>query len=136
MRYLLDSDWLIDYLKQDPEALQLVEQLAQEGIAISTITYMEIFQGVLRSRDQLLAQDQFRAFVDAVPVLPFTQSSAEQCAQLRETLRQQGKRPQRRALDLMIAATAMTHDLVLVSRNLVDYQDLPGLVLYSDNGAD
>ena len=91
---------------------------------------MEVFQGVLRSRDPVLAQDQLSTFVAAAPVLPFTQSVAERCAQLREGLRKQGKRPQRRALDLMIAATAIAHDLVLVTRNLVDYQDLPGLKLH------
>lgn len=130
MRYLLDSDWLIDYLKEEPEALELIEQLAQDGILISIITYMEIFQGVLRSHDPVLAQNQLNAFVAAVPVLPFTQAVAESCAHLRETLRKQGKRPQRRALDLMIAATAIAHGLVLVTRNVTDYQDLPDLVLY------
>ena len=130
MRYLLDSDWLIDYLKEEPQAQQLIGQLAQDGIAISTITYMEVFQGVLRSRDPVLAQDQLGDFVAAVPVLPFTRPVAEQCALLRETLRKQGKRPQRRALDLMIAATAIAHDLVLVTRNLADYRDLSGLKLH------
>ena len=130
MQYLLDSDWLIDYLKGVPEAQQLIGQIAQDGISISTVTYMEIFQGVLRSRDPVLAQNQLREFVATVPVLSFTLSVAEKCAHLRESLRKQGKRPQRRALDLMIAATAITHDLVLVTRNVADYQDLPDLVLY------
>ena len=35
MPYLIDSDWVIDFLAQESEALQLIEQLAQEGIAIS-----------------------------------------------------------------------------------------------------
>ena len=46
MPYLKDSDWVINFLVQDSDALQLVEQLveqlAQEGIAISIITYMEV----------------------------------------------------------------------------------------------
>ncbi len=132
MSYLVDSDWLIDYLDEKTEALQLIDQLAQDGISISIITYMEIYQGVLRSHDPVLAQDQLKAFVAEVPILPFTRSVAERCAQLRETLRKQGKRPQRRALDIMIAATALAHDLVLVTRNVADYQDLPGLALYGD----
>ena len=91
---------------------------------------MEVYQGVLRSQDPDLARDQFESFVAAVPVLPFSRAVAEQCAQLRETLRKQGKRPQQRALDLIIAATALTNDLVLVTRNVADYQDLPDLALY------
>ena len=49
MPYLIDSDWVIDFLAQESKALQLLEQLAQEGIAISIVTYMEVYQGVLRS---------------------------------------------------------------------------------------
>jgi len=42
-------------------------------------------------------------------------------------LRRQGKRVNNRALDLLIAATAIEHDLTLVTRNLQDYGDIPGL---------
>ncbi len=37
---------------------------------------------------------------------------------------------QHRTLDLVIAATAITHDLEVVTRNTRDYQDVPGLRLY------
>ena len=130
MPYLIDSDWVIDFLAQESKALQLIEQLAQEGIAISIVTNMEVYQGILRSQDSRTASARFEVLVAAVPVLPFSRAVAERCARLRETLRQQGKRPQQRALDLIIAATALTFDLVLVTCNVVDYQDLPDLVLY------
>ena len=129
MPYLIDSDWVIDFLAQESEALQLIEQLAQEGIAISIITYMEVYQGVLRSQESEAAPARFAALVAAVPVLPFSRAVAGRCAQLGETLRQQGKRPQQRALDLIIAGTALTYGLVLVSRNVADYKDLPDLAL-------
>ena len=127
MPYLIDSDWVIDFLAQESKALQLIEQLAQEGIAISIITVMEVYQGVLRSQEA--ASAHFAALVAAVPVLPFSRAVAGRCAQLGETLRQQGKRPQQRALDLIIAGTALTYGLVLVSRNVADYKDLPDLAL-------
>ena len=44
MPYLVDSDWVIDHLANVPEAVQLLDRLAQDGIAISIITYMEAFQ--------------------------------------------------------------------------------------------
>ena len=85
MPYLKDSDWVINFLVQDSDALQLVEQLAQEGIAISIITYMEVYQGVLRSQESEAASAQFAALVEAVPVLTFSRAVAERCARLRET---------------------------------------------------
>jgi predicted nucleic acid-binding protein len=113
-----------------PEAVRLLESLAQDGIAISIITYMEVYQGVLRSPGSREAQTKLRAFVDAVPMLPLSAAVAERCALLRETLRRQGKRVNARALDLIIAATALEYDLTLVSRNTEDYADIPDLKLH------
>jgi predicted nucleic acid-binding protein len=49
MPYLIDSDVVIDHLADVPAATTLLEQLVTEGIAVSIITYMEAYQGVLSS---------------------------------------------------------------------------------------
>ncbi len=49
MGYLIDSDWVVDHLAGNDEANQLLARLSDEDIAISIITYLEIYQGVLRS---------------------------------------------------------------------------------------
>ena len=49
MPYLIDTDVVIDHLANIPDAQQLLEKLTPEGIAISMITYMEAYQGVVRS---------------------------------------------------------------------------------------
>lgn len=46
----------------------------------------------------------------------------------------QGKRVRQRALDLLIAATAIEHNLTLVTRNQADYRDVPGLMLFDRAG--
>jgi predicted nucleic acid-binding protein len=54
----------------------------------------------------------------------------EQFAILRGSL----PRPVRQQIgdfDLLIAATALVHDLILVTRNLRDFRLVPGLTLYS-----
>jgi len=130
MPYLIDTDWVIDHLANVPEAVRLLDGLAQEGIAISIITYMEVYQGVLRSPGSQEAQSKLRGFVDVVPMLPLSVAVAQRCAQLRETLRSQGKRVNARALDLIIAATALEYHLTLVSRNTEDYADIPNLKLH------
>src|SRR4051794_20072108 len=130
MTYLIDTDWIIDHLAEDPTAMRLLQALAADGIAISIVTYMEVFQGVERSADQANAQAKLHALLAGVPVLPFSAAVAERCARLRETLKSQRKRVHSRALDLINAATAIEHDLIFVTRNLDDYKDLPGLKLY------
>ena len=131
MACLIDSDWLIDHLADVPEAHELLAELAAEGIAVSMVTYMEVFQGSLRSANPLEARQRLSAFLEAVPVIPFTTNVAERCAQVREELRRQNRRVNQRALDLINAATAIEYDLTLVTRNVNDYRDVPGLKLYA-----
>ena len=130
MPYLIDTDWVIDLLASVPEAVQLLDRLAQDGIAISIITYMEAYQGVERSPHPEEAQNKLSALLDSLPVVPLSPAVAQRCARLRETLRKQGKRVNARSLDLIIAATALEHNLTLVTRNTEDYADVPGLKLY------
>lgn len=125
---LIDSDIVIDYVADDFAARQLVDSLFDTGVAISMITYMEVFQGRIRASEAERAA--YDAFLARVPVLPLSMSVARRCAVLRDTLRSQGKRVRNRALDLLTAATALEHDLTLVTRNIADYEDIPGLRLY------
>ena len=131
MPYLIDTDLVIDHLANITEAKQLLDQLAPKGIAISIITYMEAYQGVVRSPDAKEARAKFQAFRRSVPVPPFSLSVAKRCAALREQLKQGQKRVKSRALDLINAAIALEHHLTLVTRNVEDYQDIPGLQLYT-----
>ena len=130
MPYLIDTDWVIDLLASVPEAVQLLDRLAQGGIAISIITYMEAYQGVERSPHPEEAQNKLSALLDSLPVVSLSPAVAQRCARLRETLRKQGKRVNARSLDLIIAATALEYNLTLVTRNTEDYADVPGLKLY------
>ena len=107
MAYLIDSDWVIDHLTQVPEAIQFLNRLSDEPLYISIVTFMEVYQGAFRAEDTEQALSDLRAFVRDVPILPFDEPVAIRCAELRESLLQQGKRPNRRAFDLLIAATAL-----------------------------
>jgi predicted nucleic acid-binding protein len=130
MAYLIDSDLVIDHLAEDPAARQLLDRLAPDGLTISMITYLEVYQGILVSPDPDQAQVRLDAFLAAVPIIPFSTTVARRCARLRVELQRQGKRVRSRALDLLTAATALEHELTLVTRNLADYADIPALALY------
>ena len=132
MAYLIDSHWVIQFLADVPEAVQLVERFAEDGLAISIITYMEVYEGVVRSTNSEEVESKLDAFLETVPLLPFSLVVARRCARLRAELRSQGKRVNSRALDLLIAATALEHNLTLATRNVSDYEDIPGISLYTN----
>jgi predicted nucleic acid-binding protein len=132
VKYLLDADWVIDFLAGRPVAVSLVASLAPAGIAISTITLMEVMHGVSGSRDVAAADRTLRRFLAVTPVLDFTGTTAERGAIIRIELRRNKRQIHERALDILVAATAIEHNLLLVSRNLHHFGDISGLHLYRD----
>jgi predicted nucleic acid-binding protein len=45
MSYLIDTDWMIDLLSEVPKAVELLDELSEDNVAITVITYMEVYQG-------------------------------------------------------------------------------------------
>jgi predicted nucleic acid-binding protein len=130
MRYLIDSDVVIDFLADDPPTVTLLHSLTADGIAVSIISYIETYHGVIESAMLAEQQRRFDAFFAGVPVLPITPEVARRCAHLRSLLKRQGKSFRKRAFDLVVAATALEHGVELVTRNIDDYKDIPHLTLH------
>lgn len=128
MRYLVDTDSVADWLNGVPRAVQLLSSLSQEGLAISLITYGEIYDGVYYGRDPKAAEQTFLRFLRSVGVLPLNRSIMKYFARIRGQLRRQGQLVP--DPDLLIAATGLHHDLTLLTRNLSHFQRIPNLKLY------
>lgn len=132
--YLLDTDRIIDALNGIPETLRLFETLGLTGVAVSLVSYGELYEGAFYGRNQADALAALAAFVRQTPLLPVTEEILERFAMIRGGLTHQLRR-QVGDFDLIIAATALTHDLTLVTRNLRDFQHVPELRLYqSEDG--
>jgi predicted nucleic acid-binding protein len=128
MTYLADTDWMVEYLKGRNPSVQLLDSLAQVGLAISIITYGEIYEGIYYGKDQERHMKGFRGFLQVVDVLPLNQPIMEEFARIRGELRAQGQLIG--DLDLLIAATALHHDLTLVTHNIRHFNRIPNLKLY------
>jgi tRNA(fMet)-specific endonuclease VapC len=123
MKYLVDSDWVVDYLAGKQQAVSLLTSVWQDGIAISLITLGEIYEGIYYGRDPQRSEAVFRQFLRSVDVLPLNRSIMQRFARIRGDLRQRGQLigdP-----DILIAATALYHNLTLLTRNKKHYQRVP-----------
>jgi tRNA(fMet)-specific endonuclease VapC len=120
---------VIDFLTGRPAAQPLFGHLLASGSGISMITYMETIEGVRAGRDPAASMLDFRSLLLAVDVLDVTFAVAERAADIRLDLRRQKRQIHERALDIIVAATAIEHGLILVTRNLGHVQDVPGLSL-------
>ena len=127
MSYLIDSDVLADYLQGRSYAVQLISLLADQKPALSVITYGEIYEGIYYAHDPQAAERLFIQFLRGVNVLPVTKSIMKYFARVRGELRRNGNLIG--DTDILIAATAIHHDLILVTRNLRHFQRIPGLLL-------
>lgn len=128
MSYLLDSDWCIDYLRGRTEAITLLEDLQHEGLEMSLVTYAELYEGIYFGSDRPAAERVLRQLLQFVTVLPLDLQIMERFAILRGELRRQGLMIG--DLDAMIAATALHHNLTLVTRNARHFTRVPGLQLH------
>jgi predicted nucleic acid-binding protein len=127
MKYLTDATWAVDYLAGVPTAVSLQPTLAQDGLGLSIITYTELWEGVLfTQRDPKAASRGLREFLSAISVLPYSRRVALRAASLRGKFRQRGGQVHHRALDLLVAATALHYGLVLVTSDK-DFEDISGL---------
>jgi tRNA(fMet)-specific endonuclease VapC len=126
--YLVDTDVMVSYLNGRADAVALVNSLLSSGIAISTITFGEICEGIYFGRYPARHMAGFRAFLHGAHVLDVNRKVARQFGRLRGTLRQQGQVLP--APDLLIGATALAYGLILVTRNLRHFQRIPGLRIH------
>jgi len=128
MTYLVDTDYVADYLKGYKAATTLLELLLSDGISMSIITFAEVYEGIYYGDNRMKHEQGFRRFITTTPVLSITHAVARQFAIIRGDLRAKGlliPDP-----DLYIAATAIHHNLTLVTRNLRDFERIPNLSIY------
>jgi toxin FitB len=110
--------------------IALVDSIPRNLQFISVITLLEVEQGVLRKERQEPAQGaKLRIWLDnavrpnfSERILPVTETVALRCARLHVP----DKKPER---DALIAATALVHDLAVVTRNVKDFSPMNVAVL-------
>ncbi len=128
MTYLVDTDYVADYLKGRSHVLPLFKRLVPEGIGISIITFAEVYEGIYYGQQRSHYEKSWRVFLQTTPVLGISRSIAKCYASIRGDLARKGQLIDQP--DLFIAATAIEHNLTLVTRNLKDFDRIPDLKLY------
>jgi tRNA(fMet)-specific endonuclease VapC len=128
MTYLVDTDYVADYLKGRSHVLPLFKRLVPEGIGISIITFAEVYEGIYYGQRRSHYEKSWRVFLQMTPVFGISRSIAKCYASIRGNLARKGQLIDQP--DLFIAATAIKHDLTLVTRNHRDFERIPTLKLY------
>lgn len=118
MALLIDSSLFIAVERSGQAPESLLEQLGDEAVALSAMTASELLHGVHRA-DGAARRGRREKFVErlllTIPVVPFTLEVARTHSQLWADLQQRGEIIG--ANDLVIAATALTHDMTVLTKD-------------------
>lgn len=127
MRYLIDTDWIIEYLKGNEKVTDFLKEKFEEGLAISVISLAELYDGVYSSKDPERHESALKDFVSGVVVLDITEEACKQFGKLRSKLRKKGELLDN--FDLFIASTAKTYNLVILTNNKKHFERIKLKVL-------
>ena len=51
MRYLVDTTWVIEYLRGNQDIIQRMQSFRGDGVAIAIVSLAELYEGVFRSNN-------------------------------------------------------------------------------------
>ncbi len=126
MKYILDTNVCSAHLRGIARVYERVQQ-HYDILCVSAVTVGELVAWGYGSGKHSAKMRTIQRFLSAIPVLDVTTDVGETFGRLHFELRNIGwSRP---GLDLLIAATAITHDLILVTRNSKDFERIPDLQL-------
>ena len=128
-RYLIDTDWAIEYLSGREPIVERLTTLRPEGLAVSIITVAELLDGVYSSRDPAEEEAGIMDFLRGVELFLVEETTARVFAQQRSKLRKQGRTIG--DFDLLLAATCLQHGLTLLTNNRRHFEMVEGLTIES-----
>ena len=129
MRYLIDTDWTIDYLNGVSRVVGRLNGFLSGGVGISIISVAELYDGVLGANDPEDAERELGAFLDYVEVVPLDDITCRIFAGQRRHLRASGTTIS--DFDLLIGSTALRHNLTLLTNNRRHFERIQDLNIIS-----
>ena len=128
MRYMLDTNICIYLIKQQPqEVIDKFQGIAPGEIAISSVTVAEMMYGVAKSQHKEKNKSALESFLAPLEIVDFDFKAAQRYRTVRAYLEKMGIPTG--AYDLMIAAHALSLDLVLVTNNEREFQRISDLII-------
>lgn len=120
MNYLLDTCVISDFFKKIDPVVMHFKNLSSSQIHISTITVMEIEYGLrLNEEREKKIRPIWQALLEQINVVSLCHQCAIATAHIRAKLKNQGLPIG--PYDILIAGTAIAHDLVMVTSNLKEF---------------
>lgn len=125
-KYLLDTNICIALLRGDQDVARKLISIGEGRCHLSVITLYELMFGAYYLKHEMQEVPKVKQFVEHFPIVPLA-DAAEEYAIIKTRLRSSGILIDE--FDLMIAATALSDDYILVTDNIKHFRRIPDLKL-------
>ena len=128
MKYILDTCIVSEFFKGNVNVMKQIKSISPNDLGISSITVMEIEFGL--SNNPAFAKkngDIIRQFMNQIQIIDLDTDIAAQAGHIRAHLKSKGTPIG--AYDLLIGATAVHHNVPLVTNNTREFQRIPKIIL-------
>jgi tRNA(fMet)-specific endonuclease VapC len=127
MKYLLDTNICIYALNQRSDTLlQRLHQLSASDIGLSVITVAELRYGAAYSAHPERNHRHLNNFFSPFQIISWDETVAQNYGNIVADLRRKGTPIG--TMDALIAAHALALELILVTNNLKEFEQVPGLI--------
>ena len=129
LHYLIDTDWAIHYLNGAQPIVKRLSLLTDQGLALSLLSLAELYEGVYYSTDPDRNEQHLRDFLRGITLIGMDEVTCRIFGRERGRLRKTGKIIG--DLDLLIGATAVQFNLILLTNNRRHFEAIERLPIES-----
>lgn len=123
-KYLLDTCTCISMFRNEGRVRDTLRRIGTKNCYISEITVAELYFGLAKAEDKKRKLDDIREVQRLFRVIP-AYASFKEYGEIRYSLEHTGQHVDQ--FDLLIGATALHHDLTLVTSNLKHFERMQGV---------
>jgi predicted nucleic acid-binding protein len=126
-KIIIDTDILIDFLRNKKDAVDFIISLEQKKIVMATtvINSFELHYGAKKSKNPQKSLQTTNKLLERLIILPLTSRSAQKSGHIYATLEAKGQPIRLR--DTFIGAIALTKECSVATRNLAHFSKIENL---------
>jgi tRNA(fMet)-specific endonuclease VapC len=126
-RVIIDTDILVDMLRENEEATAFVSRIENKGYVLATtaVNAFELYHGAHKADRPEEALRLTNELLRNLVLIPFTPRAARKAGHINATLERKGELIGTR--DVFIAAIALTKGYGVATRNLQHFRKIPDL---------
>lgn len=122
-KLLIDTSIIIDFLRRRDKAATFLYKLSQNDLHVSIVTHTEIYSGrSVWEKDE--AKEEVYKLFSGLTIFPLTIKISKAAGHIK------AYNHDRSMLDCIIAATALVHDIELVTLNVKDFDKIKEIHLF------